>query len=91
MIRILLGLILIPSFLYAQATDDNEVWIEVDNSKEILISQVFKEGEELNLEVLKNDEIFVTTGNMGHISIKVNNGQIKFLGSMGEIGRKQIF
>ncbi len=70
---------------------DNEVWIEVDNSKEILVSQVFKEGEELNLEVSKNDEIFVTSGNMGLISIKVNNGQIKFLGSIGEIGRKQIF
>ena len=70
---------------------DNEVWIEVDNSREILISQVFKEGEELNLEVSKNDEIFVTSGNMGLISIKVNNGQIKFLGSIGEIGRKQIF
>ncbi len=70
---------------------DNEVWIEVDNSKEILISQVFKEGEELNLEISKNDEIFVTSGNMGLISIKVNNGQIKFLGSLGEIGRKQIF
>ncbi len=70
---------------------DNEVWIEVDNAKEILISQVFKEGEELNLEVSKNDEIFVTSGNMGLISIKVNNGQIKFLGSIGEIGRKQIF
>jgi cytoskeletal protein RodZ len=70
---------------------DNEVWIEVDNSKEVLISQVFKEGEELNLEVSKNDEIFVTSGNMGLISIKVNNGQIKFLGSIGEIGRKQIF
>ena len=70
---------------------DNEVWIEVDNSREILISQVFKEGEELNLEVSKNDEIFITSGNMGLISIKVNNGQIKFLGSMGEIGRKQIF
>ena len=70
---------------------DNEVWIEVDNSKETLISQIFKEGEELNLEVSKNDEIFVTSGNMGLISIKVNNGQIKFLGSIGEIGRKQIF
>ena len=70
---------------------DNEVWVEVDNSKEILISHVFKEGEELNLEVSKNDKIFVTSGNMGLISIKVNNGQIKFLGSMGEIGRKQIF
>ncbi len=70
---------------------DNEVWIEVDNRKEILISQVFKEGEELNLEVSKNDEIFLTSGNMGLISIKVNNGQIKFLGSIGEIGRKQIF
>ena len=70
---------------------DNEVWIEVDNTKEILISQVFKEGEELNLEVSKNDEIFVTSGNMGLISIKVNNDQIKFLGSIGEIGRKQIF
>ena len=70
---------------------ENEVWIEVDNTEEILISQVFKEGEELNLEVSKNDEIFVTSGNMGLISIKVNNGQIKFLGSIGEIGRKQIF
>ena len=70
---------------------DNEVWIEVDNSKEILISQVFKEGEELNLEISKNDEIFVTSGNMGLISVKVNNGQTKFLGSIGEIGRKQIF
>ena len=70
---------------------DNEVWIEVDNTKEILISQVFKKGEELNLEVSKYDEIFVTSGNMGLISIKVNNGQIKFLGSIGEIGRKQIF
>jgi cytoskeletal protein RodZ len=70
---------------------DNEVWIEVDNSKEILISQVFKEGEELNLEVSKNDKIFITSGNMGLISIKVNNSQIKFLGSIGEIGRKQIF
>ena len=70
---------------------DNEVWIEVDNTKEILISQVFKEGEKLILEVSKNEEIFVTSGNMGLISIKVNNGQIKFLGSIGEIGRKQIF
>ena len=70
---------------------ENEVWIEVDNLKEILISQVFKEGEELNLEVSKNDKIFVTSGNMGLISIKVNNGQLKFLGSMGEIGRKQVF
>tara|TARA_Y100000817_G_scaffold77746_1_gene59816 strand:+ start:161 stop:952 length:792 start_codon:yes stop_codon:yes gene_type:complete len=69
----------------------NEVWIEVDNSKEILISQVFQKDEELNLEVSKKDKIFVTSGNMGLISIKVNNGQIKFLGSIGEIGRKQIF
>ena len=70
---------------------ENEVWIEVDNLKEILISQVFKEGEELNLEVSISDKIFVTSGNMGLISIKVNNGQVKFLGSMGEIGRKQVF
>lgn len=70
---------------------DNEVWIEVDNSKEILISQVFKEGEKLNLEVSNKDEIFITSGNLGLISIKVNNGQIKFIGSIGEIGRKQIF
>ena len=28
MIRILLGLSLIPTFLFAQATDDNEVWID---------------------------------------------------------------
>ena len=70
---------------------DDEVWIEIDNSKEILISKVFKEGEELNLEVSKYDEIFVTSGNLGLISIKVNNDHIKFLGSIGEIGRKQIF
>ena len=70
---------------------DDEVWIEVDNLEEILINQVFQEGEELNLEVSKKDKIFVTSGNMGLISIRVNNGQIKFLGSIGEIGRKQIF
>ena len=28
MIRILLGLSLIPTLLFAQATDDNEVWID---------------------------------------------------------------
>ena len=70
---------------------DNEVWIEVDNSKEIIISQIFAKGEELSIEVLKKDEIFITTGNMGSISVKVGDDQLKFLGSKGEIGRKQIF
>ena len=70
---------------------DNEVWVEVDNSKEIIISQIFAKGEELSIEVLKKDEIFITTGNMGSISLKVGDNQSKFLGSKGEIGRKQIF
>ena len=72
-------------------TFDNEVWIEVDNSKEIIFSHVFAKGEQLNFEVLKKDEIFITSGNMGLISIKVGNDETKYLGSIGEIGRKQIF
>ncbi len=72
-------------------TFDNEVWIEIENSMETIISQVFTEGDQLNLEVLKEDEIFITSGNMGLISIKVDDNQKQFLGSMGEIGRKRIF
>ena len=74
-----------------QTTFDNEVWIEIENSMETIISQVFTEGDQLNLEVLKEDEIFITSGNMGLISIKVDDNQKQFLGSMGEIGRKRIF
>ena len=45
----------------------------------------------IKLDLVKDDEIFVTSGNLGLISMKQRQQEIKSLGIKGEIGRKQIF
>ena len=72
-------------------TFDNEVWLKIENSDEVILSKIFTKDDFLAIDVLDGDEIFVTSGNMGLILIKVNNSEPKFLGSLGEIGRKKIF
>ena len=70
---------------------NDEVWIEIENDKEILISRIFQKNDKISLEVLKEDNIFITSGNLGSITIKTNHSQEKALGSYGEIGRKKLF
>ena len=70
---------------------NGEVWVEISNLNEVIVRKVFNQGEELSLDLVKEDEIFVTSGNLGLISMKHSQQEIKSLGIKGEIGRKQIF
>lgn len=70
---------------------NGEVWVEISNLNEVIVRKVFNKGEELSLDLVKEDEIFVTSGNLGLISMKHSQQEIKSLGIKGEIGRKQIF
>ena len=70
---------------------NDEVWIEIENEREILISRIFQKNDEISLEVIKEDNVFITSGNLGSISIKSNNSEEKTLGLSGEIGRKKLF
>jgi hypothetical protein len=69
----------------------DEVWIEIENAQEILLSRVFQKNDRISLEVLKEDNLFITSGNLGLITVKTNNSEEKTLGLNGEIGRKKIF
>ena len=68
-----------------------EVWIEIKNNEEILLSRVFQKDEEVSMEVIKADSLFITSGNLGLITVKTNHSEEKTLGLNGEIGRKKIF
>tara|TARA_B100000029_G_scaffold267571_1_gene263261 strand:- start:302 stop:1081 length:780 start_codon:yes stop_codon:yes gene_type:complete len=68
-----------------------EVWIEIENDEEIILSRVFQKDEEVSLEVIKEDSVFITSGNLGLITVKTNHSEEKELGLNGEIGRKKIF
>ena len=70
---------------------NDEVWIEIENDQEILISRIFQKNDEISLEVAKEDSVFITSGNLGSITIKTNHSEEKTLGLSGEIGRKKIF
>tara|TARA_B100000686_G_scaffold354165_1_gene463014 strand:- start:3201 stop:3980 length:780 start_codon:yes stop_codon:yes gene_type:complete len=70
---------------------NDEVWIEIENDQEILISRVFQKNDKISLEVIKNDNVFITSGNLGSITIKTNHSEEKALGLNGEIGRKKLF
>jgi len=43
------------------------------------------------LEVIEEDNVFITSGNLGSITIKTNHSEERALGSNGEIGRKKLF
>ena len=70
---------------------NDEVWIEIENNQEILISRIFQKNDKISLEVLKEDNVFITSGNLGSITIKTNHSEEKALGLNGEIGRKKLF
>ena len=70
---------------------NDEVWIEIENDQEILISRIFQKNDEVSLEVAKEDSVFITSGNLGSITIKTNHSEEKALGLNGEIGRKKLF
>ena len=70
---------------------NDEVWIEIENDQEILISRIFQRNDEISLEVAKEDSVFITSGNLGSITIKTNHSEEKALGLNGEIGRKKLF
>ena len=74
-------------FLYFK----DEVWIEIENDKEVLISRIFQKNDEISLEVVREENVFITSGNLGSITIKTNHSEEQALGSNGEIGRKKIF
>tara|TARA_B100000579_G_C22843648_1_gene863060 strand:+ start:51 stop:503 length:453 start_codon:yes stop_codon:yes gene_type:complete len=78
-----------PEILFLNFRD--EVWIEIANDQEIIISGVFQESDEINLEVIKEDSVFITSGNLGLITIKTKHYDEKALGMNGEIGRKKLF
>ena len=80
----------IPSEILFLSFND-EVWIQVEHEKEILVSRVFQKNDEISLEVKKEDNIYITSGNLGLITIKTNYSEEKELGLDGEIGRKKIF
>ena len=69
----------------------DEVWIEIKDNKEIILNGVFQKSDLITLEVIKKDNIFITSGNLGLISIKTNHSNEKTLGLNGEIGRKKLF
>ena len=69
----------------------DEVWIEIKDDKEILLNGVFQKSDVITLEINKEDNIFITSGNLGLISIKTNHSNEKALGLNGEIGRKKLF
>ena len=69
----------------------DEVWIEIQNDQEILISGIFQKNDEISLEVVKEDGVFITSGNLGSITIKTNHSEERSLGLNGEIGRKKLF
>jgi hypothetical protein len=69
----------------------DEVWIEIENAQEILLSRVFQKNDRISLEVLKEDNLFITSGNLGLITVKTNNSEEKTSCLNGEIGRKKIF
>ena len=69
----------------------DEVWIEIKDNKEIILNGVFQKSDVITLEVIKKDNIFITSGNLGLISIKTNHSNEKTLGLNGEIGRKKLF
>ena len=69
----------------------DEVWIEIKDNKEIILNGVFQKSDAITLEVIKKDNIFITSGNLGLISIKTNHSNEKTLGLNGEIGRKKLF
>ena len=70
---------------------NDEVWIEIENDKEVLISRVFQKNDEISLEVVRGENVFITSGNLGSITIKTNHFEERALGSNGEIGRKKLF
>jgi len=69
----------------------DEVWIKIENDQEILISRIFQKNDQISLEVIKEDNVFITSGNLGLITIKTNHSEEKALGLNGEIGRKKLF
>ena len=74
-------------FLYFK----DEVWIQIEDTQEILFSRVFQKNDEISLEVVKDADVFVTSGNLGLVTVKTNHSEVKALGLNGEIGRKKIF
>ena len=69
----------------------DEVWVEIENDHEILLSRVFQKNDEISLEILQKDNVFITSGNLGLITVKTNYSGKKVLGLNGEIGRKKLF
>ena len=80
----------IPNQILSLSFND-EVWIKIENDQEILISRIFQKNEEISFEVIKEDNVYITSGNLGSITIKTNNAEEKVLGLNGEIGRKKLF
>ena len=70
---------------------NDEVWIEIENDQEILICRIFQKNDKISLEVAKEDSVFITSGNLGSITIKTNHSEERALGLDGEIGRKKLF
>ena len=69
----------------------DEVWVEIENSHEILLSRIFQKDDKISLEVLDDEDLFITSGNLGLISAKIDSFDEKNIGRLGEIGRKIIF
>jgi hypothetical protein len=69
----------------------DEVWVEIENSHEILLSRIFQKDDKISLEVLDDEDLFITSGNLGLISAKIDSFDEKNIGLLGEIGRKRIF
>ena len=69
----------------------DEVWVELKNKEEVVISRVFQKNDQINIEAVDSDNLFITSGNLGLISVNIDNSKVKALGLRGEIGRKKIF
>tara|TARA_Y100000741_G_scaffold275059_1_gene215023 strand:- start:209 stop:985 length:777 start_codon:yes stop_codon:yes gene_type:complete len=69
----------------------DEVWIKIENDQEVLISRIFQKNDEISLGVVNEDNVFITSGNLGSIAVKTNHSEKRVLGLNGEIGRKKIF
>ena len=78
MIRILLGLSLIPTLLFAQATDDNEVWIDQEGDTLSLYIDQVGFGNKISQTNALDDKM-VITGNSLTFDIGTITGLFRFL------------
>ncbi len=68
---------------------DAKSWIKISKKDEVLINRILEGGEKRNFEIAKQ-ELRLSVGNAGGVSVKINGKEIPPLGSSGEVVRNII-